>query len=84
MTFSINSNQDIYKFAVSLHDQLIKSGDAELAGVLGEVADNCFTDNETALDAHKKVFLRIKEQSPNLPPEFSKALDSVIGKLNEI
>lgn len=78
MTLAINNEQDIYKFALSLYDKLVQTGNSELANTLAEITDNCFSSSDQALSAHREAFIKIKETADNLPIEYLNALDRAI------
>ncbi len=83
MSFTIERQEDVYKFALPLYDYLNRHGHAQEAKALDAVVDGCFSNNGHALEAHRQAFGRIRETVPDLPDEYQLALDAAMAVLSE-
>lgn len=78
MSFTIKSKADIFKFALPLYDYLSQHGHMDEAKALGDLADDCYPQNDQALEAHRKAFQLIKETVHDLPPQYQRALEDAL------
>ncbi|MGI1659755.1 MAG: adenylate cyclase [Desulfitobacterium sp.] len=82
MSFTIKSKNDVFKFALPLHDYLSQHGKYEEAEALASLVDSCYPQNAQALEAHGKAFKQIRETITDLPPEYQQALDDALSVLS--
>jgi hypothetical protein len=83
MSFTIRSQEDVYKFALPLYDYLTQHGHAPEAKALDEVVDGCFSNNGHALEAHRNAFSQIRETVDDLPDHYQLALNAALGVLTD-
>lgn len=83
MSFTIKTQEDVFKFALPLYDYLSTNGHAEEARALDDLVDACFPNDTRALEAHRKAFNQIQESVHDLPIQYRLALESAIEVLAE-
>lgn len=74
MSYTINSTEDVYKYAQVLFDYLNMHGEKKLAESLVDSVDGCFSSSEQALAAHKQALKQISSAAADLPPEHLQAV----------
>ena len=83
MSFAINNQTDVLKFALPLNDYLILNGHDEAAKALDHLVDACFPDDAQALEAHRKAYRQIRDTVPDLPSKYQVALDDALQLLSK-
>ncbi|AGA67775.1 hypothetical protein Desdi_0225 [Desulfitobacterium dichloroeliminans LMG P-21439] len=83
MSFTIKSKNDVFKFALPLHDYLSLHGKLEEAEVLASLVDSCYPEDAQALEAHRRAFKQIRETIKDFPSEYQHALDDALRVLSE-
>lgn|GEM_PF-1808814 len=83
MSFIINNQKDIIKFALPLYDYLSQHGHADEAEDLINLVDSCYSQDAQALEAHRMAFKQIRETVHDLPLDYLHALDDALHILSK-
>ena len=83
MSFTIKTQSDVFKFALSLYDYLSHHGNADEAEDLINLVDSCYPQAAQTLEAHRRAFKQIRETVHDLPLDYLHALDDALHILSE-